>query len=48
MKRPVLVTGGAGSVGKCVALKLREQGRRVRVFDLPNMDYAGLEGEDGW
>ena len=47
MKRPVLVTGGAGSVGKCVALKLREQGRRVRVFDLPNMDYAGLEGEDG-
>ena len=44
---PVLVTGGAGSVGKRVARRLRKQGYTVRVFDLPNMDYSGLEGEEG-
>ena len=44
---PVLVTGGAGSVGKRVAQQLCQQGYTVRVFDLPNMDYTGLEGAEG-
>jgi nucleoside-diphosphate-sugar epimerase len=44
---PVLVTGGAGSVGRLVVRRLREAGDAVRVFDLPGMDYAGLEGEEG-
>jgi nucleoside-diphosphate-sugar epimerase len=44
---PVLVTGGAGSVGKCVAQRLCEEGYTVRVFDLPSMDYTGLEGAEG-
>ncbi len=43
----VLITGGAGSVGKCVAQRLCEEGYAVRVFDLPNMDYTGLEGAEG-
>ncbi len=44
---PVLVTGGAGSVGKRVAQQLCEEGYTVRVFDLPNADYTGLEGAEG-
>ena len=43
----VLITGGAGSVGKRVAHRLRKQGYTVRVFDLPNMDYSSLEGVEG-
>ncbi len=43
----VLVTGGAGSVGKRVVKRLCQAGCTVRVFDLPGMDYAGLEGEEG-
>ena len=43
----VLVTGGAGSVGKRVVKRLCQAGCTVRVFDLPGMDYAGLEGEKG-
>jgi len=46
MKETVLVTGGAGSVGKCVAKRLYDQGGKVRVFDLPHMDFSGLEGEE--
>ncbi len=44
---PVLVTGGAGSVGRRVVQQLRQQGYSVRVFDLPEMDYTGLEGAEG-
>jgi len=47
MSGPVLVTGGAGSVGRRVVNKLRGDGYIVRVFDLPSMDYSGLEGEAG-
>jgi nucleoside-diphosphate-sugar epimerase len=43
----VLITGGAGSVGRILVSRLRQDERAVRVFDLPNMNYAGLEGEDG-
>jgi nucleoside-diphosphate-sugar epimerase len=45
MKGTILITGGAGSVGKCVAQQLCAQGRAVRVFDLPHMDFSGLEHE---
>ena len=44
---PVLVTGGAGSVGKRVVQHLRNENYTVRIFDLPNMDYTGLEGAEG-
>lgn len=47
MRGPVLVTGGAGSVGRLVVARLRAQGDVVRVFDLPGLDYSGLEGEEG-
>jgi len=43
----ILVTGGAGSVGRRVVQQLCGEGYTVRVFDLPNMDYSGLEGEKG-
>jgi nucleoside-diphosphate-sugar epimerase len=38
------VTGGAGSVGRGVALLLAARGQRVRVFDLPGCDFSALEG----
>jgi nucleoside-diphosphate-sugar epimerase len=47
MSGPVLITGGAGSVGRILADRLRQQGRPVRIFDLPAMNYAGLEGVAG-
>ena len=47
MTGPVLITGGAGSVGRALAARFRADGRTVRVFDLPNVSYAGLEGEPG-
>jgi nucleoside-diphosphate-sugar epimerase len=42
-----LVTGGAGSVGRRVVEQLRRLDYTVRVFDLPNLDYSGLEGQPG-
>jgi nucleoside-diphosphate-sugar epimerase len=47
MNGPVLITGGAGSVGRILVSRLRQDERAVRVFDLPNMNYAGLEGVAG-
>ena len=41
----ILVTGGAGSMGRLVVGNLLEQGHTVRVFDLPTVNYEGLEGE---
>jgi nucleoside-diphosphate-sugar epimerase len=39
----VLITGGAGSLGKRLAERFVATGWQVRVFDLPNMDFSGLE-----
>jgi len=47
MMGPVLVTGGTGRVGKRVVQRLCREGYTVRAFDLPNMDYTGLEGVEG-
>ena len=45
MSDPVLITGGAGSVGRQLAGMFLAEGRSVRIFDLPFMDFTGLEGE---
>lgn len=45
MNEPVLITGGAGSVGRQLAGMFLAEGRPVRIFDLPFMDFSGLEDE---
>ena len=47
MSGVVLVTGGAGSVGRMLVEKLAADGQTVRIFDLPFMDFTGLEDRDG-
>ena len=47
MSGAVLVTGGAGSVGRMLVEKLTADGQTVRIFDLPFMDFEGLEDRDG-
>lgn len=47
MNGPILITGGAGSVGRRLVQRCREGGHTVRVFDLPVCDFSGLEGEAG-
>ena len=41
--KPILITGGAGSVGKQLTNMLLAEGQSVRVFDLPFMDFTDLE-----
>lgn len=41
--KTVLITGGAGSVGREVAIRLASLGHRVRAFDLPVCDFGPLE-----
>ena len=47
MSGPILITGGAGSVGRSLVARCRADGHTVRVFDLPMCDFTGLEGEPG-
>ncbi|MBM3956690.1 MAG: NAD(P)-dependent oxidoreductase, partial [Gemmatimonadetes bacterium] len=47
MTRTVLVTGGAGSMGRLVTERLLAQGAAVRVFDLPSVSFDALEGREG-
>jgi UDP-glucose 4-epimerase len=43
-KRRVLVTGGAGSLGRELILRLVELQHTVRVLDLPSCDFSAFEG----
>jgi len=36
----ILITGGAGSFGRQLALVLREKGYSLKIFDLPSCDYS--------
>ena len=47
MTNPILITGGAGSVGRQLVEMFANDGRAVRVFDLPIMDFSGLENREG-
>src|SRR5215211_5572714 len=47
MSGPILITGGAGSVGRSLVARCLADGHTVRVFDLPVCDFTGLEGEPG-
>mgnify|MGYP003393750577 CR=1 FL=1 len=47
MSGPILITGGAGSVGRSLVARCRADGHSVRIFDLPGCDFTGLEGEPG-
>jgi nucleoside-diphosphate-sugar epimerase len=47
MTGPILITGGAGSVGRRLVQRCQADGSPVRVFDLPVCNFAGLEGEAG-
>ena len=47
MTPPILITGGAGSVGRQLVQMFADVDRAVRVFDLPFMDFSGLDGRDG-
>jgi nucleoside-diphosphate-sugar epimerase len=40
----VLVTGGAGNVGRQAVVQLAQTGHNVRVFDLPDLDYSFTNG----
>lgn len=47
MNGPILITGGAGSVGRSLVARCRADAHTVRVFDLPVCDFTGLAGEPG-
>jgi len=47
MSGPILITGGAGSVGRSLVARCGTDGHMVRVFDLPMCDFSGLEGAPG-
>lgn len=47
MSGPILITGGAGSVGRSLVARCRVDGHTVRIFDLPMCDFTGLEDEPG-
>jgi nucleoside-diphosphate-sugar epimerase len=45
--RQVLITGGAGSLGQELGLRLYQSGHRLTVLDLPSRDFGSLEALDG-
>ena len=45
MSRPILVTGGAGSMGRLVIRELRNAGKSIRAFDLPSADFSPFDSD---
>jgi len=43
----ILITGGAGNIGRELVRRSLAAGNEVTVFDIPQANYAGLEGEAG-
>ena len=43
----VLITGGAGNLGRKLAQLFTENGDQVRIFDLPQVDYSFFGGMQG-
>jgi len=43
----ILITGGAGNIGRELVRRSLAAGNEVTVFDIPPANYAGLEGEKG-
>ena len=46
-RKRVLITGGAGSLGRRLSLRLAGMGHRVRAFDLPSCDFSSFTGVEG-
>jgi nucleoside-diphosphate-sugar epimerase len=40
----ILITGGAGNLGRTLARALREQGHGLRILDLPSCDFGFFQG----
>lgn len=43
----ILITGGAGNIGRELVKRALAAGNDVTVFDIPQANYEGLEGEKG-
>lgn len=43
----ILITGGAGNIGRELVRRSLAAGNEVTVFDIPPANYEGLEGEKG-
>lgn len=41
----ILITGGAGNLGRQAVLKLSAQGYKIRIFDLFDLDYGFANGQ---
>lgn len=39
----ILITGGAGNLGTALSQKLLQDGHRLRIFDLPQVDFSAHE-----
>lgn len=43
----ILITGGAGNIGRELVRRALAAGNEVTVFDIPQANYEGLEGQKG-
>jgi nucleoside-diphosphate-sugar epimerase len=43
----ILITGGAGNIGRELVRRALAAGNEVTVFDIPPANYEGLEGKEG-
>ena len=43
----ILITGGAGNIGRELVRRSLAAGHEVTVFDIPQANYEGLEGKEG-